>query len=406
MCRIISANVGAGVTIVPNRFIDEFMVDAPEDKLKVYLYFMRFIYTPGVDISVDAVAAALELIPKKVKDALIYWQEKGLITFAEDEEGSIERICIEDINAVCGEKSAKKEEQSAKEKEVKPEKLPEKEPEAEKSEALPEEASNVMKTILSRVPAEKREVVFPKYSKKQMVNFSGDDHFLELIDSVQEIIAPATMTDADLQTLAAITEGLDFSDELILHLYEYCCEPDGSFKGAAYVKKVAIGWAEKNITTVSEAKIEEQFYNSLLKNIRIAIGETKALGKVQIDNVEKWINEYEMEENLIIEACNRAKLQEVSKPFAYASRIIEDWHKKNAKTLDDVSVLDDEHKKNEEEKRKSKEASAVKPKGNGFNNFEYKPMTEDENRRLEAEMYRRTKESLKKRKKESEDKKC
>ena len=399
MCRIISANVGAGVTIVPNRFIDEFMVDADGDELKVYLYFMRFIYTPGVDISMDSVAAALDLTSKKVKKALSYWQEKGLISFAEDEEGSIERICIEDINAVSGENSAKEEE-------VKPEKLLEKEPEAEKSEALPEEASNVMETILSRVPTEKREVVFPKYSKKQMVNFSGDDHFLELIDSVQEIIAPATMTDADLQTLAAITEGLDFSDELILHLYEYCCEPDGSFKGAAYVKKVAIGWAEKNITTVSEAKIEEQFYNSLLKNIRIAIGETKALGKVQIDNVEKWINEYEMEENLIIEACNRAKLQEVSKPFAYASRIIEDWHKKNAKTLDDVSVLDDEHKKNEEEKRKSKEASAVKPKGNGFNNFEYKPMTEDENRRLEAEMYRRTKESLKKRKKESEDKKC
>ena len=371
MCRIVSANVGAGVTIVPNRFIDEFMTDADGDELKVYLYFMRFIYTPGVDVSFDSVAKKLDLTENKVVKALAYWQEKGLLSFVEGEKGGIERICLEDISSMAS-------------------------PQQENF-AVPEEKKTETAEAELRPSERRSEVVFPKYSKKQMENFSSDEHFTDLIADIEEIIAPATTTDADLKTVAGMIDGLDFSDELILHLFEYSCRGDEGYPGAKYVEAIATNWAEKDIRTIEDAKIEEQFYDKLIRGCRQAIG-SRAFGTPKLEKFDKWISEYQMDNDLILEAFRRAGEGDVEQPFTYASRIIEKWHKSGVKSMEEVGELDEVHKKAGEEKQKQKSRSLSKTQagGNSFNNFDYKPMTKEESRRREIELYKKAKAAYKK----------
>ena len=106
----------------------------------------------------------------------------------------------------------------------------------------------------------------------------------------------------------------------------------------AYTLGAAIA-IKKGIKTAEQAQMETQFYSNLMGGIRKALGivNDKGLNTNQIKSVTKWISEYQLPDDVIINACERAAAKEVSKPFAYASKIIEDWHKDGVKSIEDIA---------------------------------------------------------------------
>lgn len=68
-------------TPVENLFIEEFMVKAPGEFVKVYLYGLRFAMYPmeGVSLSCDDFAKALRIEKDVVINAFCYWERAGLV---------------------------------------------------------------------------------------------------------------------------------------------------------------------------------------------------------------------------------------------------------------------------------------------------------------------------------------
>ena len=74
MCKITSSGLNNGITIVSNRFIDEYLADASGRDLKVYLYLLRYSYVPEADISLSNMAEILDETPNKILTALKSWR--------------------------------------------------------------------------------------------------------------------------------------------------------------------------------------------------------------------------------------------------------------------------------------------------------------------------------------------
>lgn len=73
-----------GVTPVENLFIQEYMLIAPGDYVKVYLYaLLQATHPAASETSMEKVAASLSLEPQRMQDALRYWQRHGLMRLSE-----------------------------------------------------------------------------------------------------------------------------------------------------------------------------------------------------------------------------------------------------------------------------------------------------------------------------------
>lgn len=67
------------VTPLENLFIEEYMLRAPGDYVKVYIYGLRLCYHPVKDASVTSIARALGLEEKTVMDAFAYWERMHVL---------------------------------------------------------------------------------------------------------------------------------------------------------------------------------------------------------------------------------------------------------------------------------------------------------------------------------------
>lgn len=150
-----------------------------------------------------------------------------------------------------------------------------------------------------------------------------------------------------------------------------------------YMEKVAITWADANIQTVEQAV---HFANNRKRNHKAVM---MAFGKghetpleAEIEFMKVWFQQYNMDIDLVAEACKRTvdKIEKAS--FKYANGIIKNWYENNIKTLEEVESFDQAfraEKEIEEQKNKSNNASRnnTSSKPNKFTNFENRELNFD-----------------------------
>lgn len=369
MCRITSDGLNNGITIISNRFIDEYLVDASGLNLKVYLYLLRYTYVPSADISLAGIAGALDYTPNQIMKALKYWQKLSLLDFALDEKGEIKHIRIADVNTVAAAPTA----EAAVAAEVSAK--------AEKGRDTKHNITDTAAPASSAVPK-----VFPDYSPEQLNDIIEEEHFKALIGEVEKLLVPNNVGYTEIKTLAGIYEGYGFSDDLILYLYKYC--HDKGIHEHKYIEQVATNWAEKNICTVEQAQFEEQFYSKLKNDIRRALGKTNAFSDKQLKEIEKWIYQYRLPDDVIIAAFQKAGY--LDKPFVYAASILEGWHKDGIKTLDDIKKHDELYSAESARKTGTRKTSDRKnsqaPAYNQFNDFRQRTYSKEEESALEKQL--------------------
>ena len=327
-------NVQNEVTVLPNKFIDEYMIKADGEYVKIYLLILR-LQGMGLPVDVDHLADHLELTRKDVLRALSYWEKAGLLQAAEP---SVPEKTASSASTVT-QKGAS----------------------SQQGTPSPTITSVPEKTTLSPTDVEN----------------SMKDTDLERTIYMAETYIGRPFSTSELNSFCYINDQLHFSSDLMEYLIEYCVE--NGHKSMHYINKVALSWHEENITTVNLAKTSSFLYNKNCYCVLNAYG-IKGRGPAasEIAYIRKWSEEYGFALEVILEACDRT-MNSIHQPsFDYTDSILKRWKDKNVRQLKDIDAVDADYRKEKERakelaKERKRQQQAQKPvssQNNKFNNFD------------------------------------
>ena len=88
----------ADTTIVSNLFIDEYMKDANDAQLKIYLYLLRMM-SAHMATSISDIADKFNHTEKDVMRALKYWEKNHLLSLEYDDAKNISGIRLLNVDS-------------------------------------------------------------------------------------------------------------------------------------------------------------------------------------------------------------------------------------------------------------------------------------------------------------------
>ncbi len=328
-------NVDTNTTAISNHFIDEYMEGANEAQLKVYLYLLRMLGASQAT-SVSDLADKFNHSERDIIRALKYWEKQKLLSLDYDAGGIPVGIRFKDL-------------------------------EAENSPA-PEETSTSQSLSLfmeedsgsQDVPAPvEKESCFerPSYTAEHLREFKGRQETARLLFIAESYIG-RPLTPSEMKSILFFTDVLHFSEDLIDYLIAYCV--DRGKKDFKYMEKVAVSWAEHNVTTPGQAKKYATKYDKNVYAIMNALGKTNAPTAKEAEYIIRWTGEYGFDMDVILEACERTVMATDRHRLEYAESILNHWRQENVHHKADIHKIDELY-----QRRKT-----VKPASNNkFNQF-------------------------------------
>jgi DnaD/phage-associated family protein len=264
------------ITPVENLFIQEFMLKAPGDFVKVYLYGLKQCYCKDcAENSIDSFARALDLEPDVVKNAFHYWERQGILktTISEDEKFAVEYYNIKDI-------------------------------------LYNRDINN--------------EKVLYKYR--------------EFNQNLQHIFDKRLLTPQEYLKIYDWLEVLQLPKEVVLMMIRFYLSKKGPKTSINYLDKVAEQWAKDVINTLQKAEeyIEscESYYQDTSAVLKY-LGIRRPPSKAELELYKKWNTKWEFSLNAILQAC-RETTKTSSPNLGYLDKILENLHTLNLKTPQEI----------------------------------------------------------------------
>ena len=393
-------------TIVSNYFLDEYMPNANGEFVKIYLYLLRALSSPDMDISICHIADIFNHTEKDVVRALRYWEQIGLLDLKFDSNKVLTNIkmkpLITDYTTTDGSNieistfAAPKSQPVTRihnemagshrnseltdgnihseltgnhiENELSANHMDNDNMNADNMAPDDISSGNASGTLKSFNMAQ------PDFSKKvytanEISSFNTKSEVVEFMYIAQKLLGK-TLSASDVNTLLYFYDVLGFDSDLIVYLLEYAIS--NNHRQMRYIEKTAISWANEGIDTVDKAKASTELYSSrcypVLKAFGIS-GRNPGAGEKAL--IVKWTDSYGFPMDIVLDACNRT-MNTIHQPsFEYADSILTKWKEKGIRTLSDVKLLDGEHQKNKAAYKKNQtdnNETSAKPK-NSFNNF-------------------------------------
>lgn len=338
----------ADTTAVANRFIDEYMKDANDAQLKVYLYLLR-MFGAGQATSVSEIADKFNHTEKEVHRALKYWEKNRLLNLDYDEDRNLVGIRLQDLNAPAGPARAQGGTLGASCGIPGASGIALVAPGQEEAPALPADAQGPAEPPYAK----------PAYTTSQLREFKSRENTAQLLFIAESYIG-RPLTPAEMKSILFFTDVLRFSDDLIDYLMQYCI--DRGKKDFKYIEKVAVSWAEAGITTPKQAERYAAKYDRNVYAIMNELGKNGCSPTArEIEFINRWTREYGFSNDIIFEACARTVLATDKHRFEYAEGILSSWKRENVRHKSDIAKIDELH-----QKRKS----APRPSStNRFNQF-------------------------------------
>lgn len=299
-------------TTVSNIFIDNYMPQANGEFVKIYLYLLRCMSEPDIDISISSIADRFDHTEKDVIRALRYFAGKGLISIEYGEDDELSAVTFLPINSeftVIRKNTARTASDTG------------------TDDSVPDTAE---------VPAPPAK---PPYSAARLKTLSQNDDLRQLLYIAEKYLGK-TLTSSETNTILYLYDTLNFSSELIEYLIEYCV--NNNHKSMRYIEKVALSWASEGIDTIDKAKANAMQYNTNTFSVMKAFGITgRNPAEAEKKLINKWYNDYCFDNDIILEACNRTIKAIHSPSFEYADSILTKWKKNNVTRLSDIALLDE-----------------------------------------------------------------
>lgn len=346
-CLKIYQDSCADVTIVSNRFIDEFMPQANDAQLKIYLFLLRML-SAGRSLDIPEIADVFNHTEKDVMRALKYWEKCGVLLPEYDAAKNLTGIRLLDLTG------SRPVSENASEKAV-PQKTVSESRTAEKS---PSE---------SRRSSDQEAYARPSYSLDDLKAFQEKDSTAQLLFIAEQYLG-RTLSPSDIKSILFFSDRLHFSDDLIDYLLQYCVERGK--KDFRYMEKVAISWAEAGVTTPAEAERQAGRYDRTVYTIMNSLGKTNAPTRREAEFIRRWREEYGFEPSIIMEACERTVLATDRHRFEYADKILSSWKESGVHHLSDIARLDAGFQK-EKPARQTRERSADRYNRFMQNSYDY-----------------------------------
>lgn len=306
----ISQENRSDVTVVSNLFIDEYMKDANDAQLKIYLYLLRTM-SAGLSTSVSDIADQFNHTEKDVIRSLKYWEKKRLLALEYDSDKSLSGISLLDVAKSSANEPA----------------------------AL---APVVQLPSKGETPAPKCDFSKPVYSLDQLKEFKTNEETSQILFVAEQYIG-RPLSPSEIKTILFFTDRLKFSEDLIDYLIQYCV--DKGKKDFRYIEKVAISWAQEGITTPKQAAAVAVKYDKTVYEIMKALGKSGSPTRGEAAFATKWIQEYGFTKDIILEACDRTVMATDKHRFEYADRILSSWHQKQVRHKSDIKALDEAYAK-------------------------------------------------------------
>ena len=315
----------ADTTIVSNLFIDEYMKDANDAQIKIYLYLLRMMSAHKAT-SVSDIADKFNHTEKDVMRALKYWEKNNLLALEYNEDRTLCGIRLLDVT-------------SRSENDVLP---------LTKIVSMPVTVSK--KDITDRSITEEPAVrtaaetadpfAKPSYSLDELKEFKNNEETSQIIFVAEQYIG-RPLTASEMKTILFFSDRLHFSVDLIDYLIQYCVEKGK--RDFRYIEKVAISWAQEGISTPAQAARYAAKYNKTVYDIMKALGKSSVPTKAEADYAMKWVREYGFTSDIIMEACERTVLATDRHRFEYADSILKSWHENHVKHKADIRTMDEAH---------------------------------------------------------------
>lgn len=335
----------ADSTVVSNRFIDEYMGDANDAQLKVYLYLVRMM-NANLATSVSDIADKFNHTEKDVMRALKYWEKKQLLALDYDDNKNLVGIHMCDNNSPNS-SSQPAPSMNAMATNIMPIQA-----------AAPQSAPATTVSTDANTSSEKPSYIKPSYSLDQVRAFKENEATAQLLYVVEAYIGKP-LTPSEMKSILFITDELHFSEELIDHLIQYCV--DRGKKDFKYIEKVAINWAEEGITTPKQAQKYATKYDKNVYAIMNELGKNGSPTSKEMEFINRWTKEYGFSTDIIFEACERTVLATDKHRFEYAEGILSNWKRENVQHKADIHKIEDMHQR--------KKAVAKPASTNRFNQF-------------------------------------
>lgn len=326
---------------VPRVFIDKYMTDANGEFVKVYLYLLRCMESASSsDCSISMIADHFDYTEKDILRALKYWEKVGVIDLELNKEDQLTGLCFKDLT---NETAAS---------DVSIEKVAVTEPKPAPKTAKPKKSSTGKKH---------------EYTLDEIKHFQNNPEVSELLFIIETYLKHP-LNSTEMNTLFFWYDELKFSAELIEYLVEYCITNGHS--SLRYMDKVALSWAENQISTIDKAKEQTAAHSKAYYSIMKAFGISgRNLAESEMTFVDKWTKSYAFDLDIILEACRRTISATAKPSFEYADTILTNWHNNSVHSLKDITALDEIFNKTKRPAN-APAPSAATAKRNKFNNFE------------------------------------
>ena len=367
------------VTILSNRFIDNFMPRANGEFVKVYIYLLRAVSSSPSSFSLEHMADRLFCTERDIFRALKYWEGEKILSLTYTTDRQLSGITLLEPFADAGHMES-----------------------SASSENIFSTAGTSSSPVSAQMAAGISQPVALTGSAPKNVSLSSSnsavssstsselstsadyirsltpDHISELKQNeevsqllyIAEQYLAKTLTPTEMQKIFFFYDELHMSADLIEYLVEYCVSRGR--KSMRYIETVALAWTRDGVTTVEMARDASSRFSKDYYTILKAMGIS---GRNPVENeisyIDTWRKTYCFDLELIQEACSRTVLSTGQPSFQYADKILSGWKKKKVHTLEDVRLLDAEHKKRQLEKAVSrkKQPAAQSQSNNRFNNF-------------------------------------
>lgn len=333
----LSTSEDTNVTLVSNVFIDEYMVDANGEYVKIYIYLLRCLSQAKNRLSFHDLSARMDLTIKEIKRAMQYWQSKGLLNLEVNEHDEINKVVLSTHR--CSKASGNASSYIC--EEVETENQIEVEPFSERdwNGFNRENSRNNVQSFHSYI------------SGKQAAYLLEQDDIKMLMYVAQQYLG-RTLNNTDIQTILFIYDRLNFGTELIEHLLAYCVSNKHS--SMKYIEKVALDWAAKGVVDVDSAKMAVNNYCKEYYDILKALGiRGRAAIPEEIGFMKKWLKDWGFSVDIVIKACEKTMMTASKPSFNYVNSILDKWKACKVSTLKDIEVLDEEFKNNKRKRRVS-----------------------------------------------------
>ena len=276
---------------LPMEFINKYMIGANATYVKVYLYGLGKCYEGEEDVSNASIAEALDILETDVSKAWRYWKKVGLV----HSEGK--GVLVFDTIGT----------------------------EPVKTEPVKE---------LPKVSEEKPKTASMKEISKAM----GINPKMKETVTMAEQLLKKPLSQREVTSLYSFMQEYSMSQEMVLVLLEYCATIDKT--NFSYIEKVAEGWHEQGVNSLSEAT---KLLNRLNKEVRMQkkckkiFGLDRELSQTELNYIARWVSELSMSEAMIRTAYEKTVTNTGKISMPYMNTILKSWHEKGIKTVSQIA---------------------------------------------------------------------